>query len=293
VVLDRAADFAERTAERIAQRRPVAEEIRVNLNRLFDVITDAGGAVSRAVEPRTLDEHILNTNDTQNVHDSQVTRDMAATFGRIRSPTAYSVDRNLAAVERALHMILTSDTTAAQKASAYDVLERISGSNATISSIPDAVTGRPAAEEDVLTAVVERIEAPENSGQRDNIRDAFALALASCVEPLGIVCVSGRVSQLLGCLALLDADPRNGISHRRETIRNAAFQAAARARDDVLASVSEAERDAYNRCVDTPEMKALGERVVTAVERAAREELAQHTCVINADRIIEEARSAA
>lgn len=184
-------------------------------------------------------------NDPQNVHEPNVVHELKTIYDRIRySSTGKD---NIAKIEK---LISDSDMSAVDKTRAKATLKTMSNKNYVSSMNTDETT--------ILNNVYDRIMAPENSGNRDNLTSSLVRSLAECMErgwqgEDQQVCTTGRVSRVIGSLTLGDASEE--ISHppvTTEILRNEIFSKSYAIITDMVRSADPDVALAYNGQLENP-----------------------------------------
>lgn len=165
--------------------------------------------------------------DPQNVHETQIGNDLARIYTKIvESNSSLSELPSLHSIRSAAqkHNFASSK----HKSRALSVLDAIESRNSTIS-----VLG--ARESDVVRNVWARINSDQNSENQSSLKTAFMDSLTDSAEinqfsgDYHVVCTTGRVSRVLGCLTLLDSDKTISEPVKtKEIMRNEAFAKAAK-----------------------------------------------------------------
>ncbi len=170
--------------------------------------------------------------DTQNVHDHSVvavTRTNLENLGRAKAADVADVVRQISAAQ---------DLSEAEVSDALTVLKALK------TEPHDSFDGR--SERDVLDSVWARIQAERDPTLKRNLVETLGKQLASGVENGHVVCSTGRVTRLMGtfdgsgCEGVTDSKPIWAVKEELATL-------AARVRDDVAATLSDAQRAAYDR----------------------------------------------
>jgi hypothetical protein len=234
----------DRRLQAIQSRRAAAAEVAAG---------QGGGAGARA--EAYLDLSQRHTSDPQNSHDSGVNAAKRAIVARLRAeqgggellPTLDEIAAEL----RRLGGDFSRDPRTAQPRpelveKALAVVDRARGGERSAAA--------RASDAEVLRRVWARADDPRNAGARSAMRQAAFDALVGAWEPgLGgeqIQCVDGRISRLVGSLATLDCDPRNGHVARLEHHKNEIFALAAA--EIRAAAAAAAEQD------DEPALRDVG-----------------------------------
>lgn len=194
-----------------------------------------------------VDEYIENSqahvNDPQNVHDPSVIKNLNETASKLQL-----TERKKVSIEDTLDEIKEHIRRNAGKlgeanaVKANRTLETMSKVNAFISSYGMH-------EEYILKCVWDRSYLQENAPNADKMRMAVARALADCVEHDAVVCSTGRASQMLGALVLLDVDPGLGKAMTYQEYKNEIYKEAQAIIEEEIGNALES---------DDPGMQALG-----------------------------------
>lgn len=194
--------------------------------------------------------------DPQNVHDSEINREMRNMLTRIVEKNSNDVitlgraNINNPNVSDIYNAILSHKfPSAAHKNRAIDVFNEMSQHN--------EVTALGSYEDEILLSVWQRVHSPENDGKRQALKDSFMDALADGFDinqqgQYKKVCVNGRCSRLLSSLTILDED--KDISKplkTKEIMRNEVLSKSYKILQDSLAQASPDVAAAYRGETDT------------------------------------------
>lgn len=167
-----------------------------------------------------------HTSDAQNVHDTQVNRDLRATLHKLRA-----IDTSTNNTEQ-----VYAEITA--RANALDAAKRAAALRA-LNTMRNGglVSTYGETESAILLNTWARADDPRNARNRENIKNAIIAALVDCVEyPAGVganaraganagnlVCANGRAARVMGALATLDVDPTMGRVLTFEAYKNQVY----------------------------------------------------------------------
>lgn len=216
--------------------------VRPNIEQARAIVRDARRAIT---QPSYFAQRDV-PNDPQNVHDSQVNADMRNMYAEIQRANAQlptkSDDEIMAEIS---NVIRGAPPDKAQDAQL--IFDKMREPN-TISSL--SLDGSDVTERQLLIDVYQRITAPENINNRDNLTASFINALADGMDKNNggkhSVCTTGRCSRLLGALTLLDTNPTIAQPIKtKEILRNEIFAKAHNIIQNRLAK-SPNEADLYN-----------------------------------------------
>lgn len=222
-----------------------------------------------------------HTSDAQNVHDSQVNKDLRTTLLAIEPSLRRDKTLNDAITEMT-EFLFESDLSEDQHKLILKSLDIIRKDN--------YIGTLQCTEGHVFKCVWDRAEAPENAVNSKLIKEALAVALTEFWENGGdhaAVCINGRCSRMLASLTLLDFDDRVGAVQTKEMIKNEAIKDAtdiinacideARAsEDEARRLVGEAYRDPTVDCDENEEEKFVAEikqKISNMMEHKYREKL--------------------
>lgn len=156
---------------------------------------------------------VTNTSDSQNVHDSSVRLDNQNTLNVIRgSQSKIPVEAVLGEIRTFIQGAPADQISESKKLAAGLALNEFSKST--------FVTAYNARDSEILKQVWDRAHIPENSANSTNIKLAVVEALAACIVDGKSVCVNGRVSNVIGALATLDANSTVGAALTSEQYKN-------------------------------------------------------------------------
>ncbi len=195
--------------------------------------------------------------DPQNVHDTQVNRDISKQLSQIENES--KLHGNISKIPEKLIPKYVKDIinnvsgiTDKNKILAAETVDKIFHENQLISGIRQ--NGNPVTEMNVLTAVCNRIATSPN---KKVMETALTDSLADCHEHGHTVCPHGRTVKVFTSLATLDIDPNLGVVGTRELMRNECFNIAARVRDKTLNETSSEICAAYHANTDSDAVKKL------------------------------------
>lgn len=225
---------------------------------------------SKKAEPLTEKEAIRDNyfaetdvrNDPQNVHESQVNKDMARIYRNILQRN--SVEDNLLGsgsirdgAEIAQNMAAIRDYAKSFKFDNAKGRERAL-KTIDVMSKGNFITSLNARESEVLSNVWKRTGSAENEQNRSGLRGSLMNSLADCIED-GYnggeyqVCISGRVGRVLGAMTLLDADERISEPIKTaEILRNEIFAKSYKIIQDSLKETDDETARGYNGALDSP-----------------------------------------
>ncbi len=205
---------------------------RQNMTERKEEAKKESGGVPAAAAEIYLKKSKTHTSDTQNVHDSAVSKAMKDTYNKISVYAARNTPNNIR--NEILDFIDNKvDNNLLIHNKAKRCLEKIYNNPSFNSTIG-------ATDMQVLSAVWERSKDKENIDNKNNIQEAIIHALGD-MNPGGsdnindidsMVCVTGRTSRLLESLTLLDADKTMSAAATVEMYRNEIFDNAKKIIDD-------------------------------------------------------------
>ena len=136
------------------------------------------------------------TSDPQNVHDSQLSKELRKQYEIIKHKNSLmNINNNRASPSEIYEYIAKSKLSDSTKQNAIKTLDWIKKSNANISKLNDR-------EVNILMNTWIRAKDTNNS---DAI-DSFVNSLSDCVEHNNVVCATGRTSRILSSLLYFDKD---------------------------------------------------------------------------------------
>jgi hypothetical protein len=288
--LQRARDCYARTLSRIAAdpyQILLENDIRLNtpsvetmLNRIDDYIAPpqmpairdrVRSAKSKQKGPDYFSPDPIRS-DPQNVHETQVSSDLARVFERVKS-----ANDSLVALPSMLAI------REAVESHRFESSSHKSRALASLSAIESGglVSKLSATEPEIAKHVWVRINSPENASARDELVDAFMDSLTDATEKstysagYHTVCTTGRAARLLGCLTLLDADSQIAAPAKtKELVRNEAFAKCRKIVESQLKKSPKEVADAYEKG-DAPADSEL-ESQVSSLESAIRKKIESH-----------------
>lgn len=171
-----------------------------------------------------------HTSDSQNVHDSGLTADLARSYKNI---TDNSSDNYLSDdIPDIVNFVLNNeDLSADQKDKALRTVQKMQG-GLCIVALNDT-------EDSILLNTWNRSHHPSNINNALNIRKAISVQLADCFEHNKLICGSGRVARVIGSLVTLDSDPSVGSLLTKEAYRNELFNLASESLDKTIKKYAE------------------------------------------------------
>lgn len=195
--------------------------------------------------------------DSQNVHDSALNTDLLEQYNRIKN---YNYEEGLNfSIDN--YVPRTNDGSKYQKILyVLDVMKS--------NSYKTSLTG--STEYELLNAVWNRINSRDNIKNLGRLIEAFEDQLSECATSShSTVCVSGRCSHVISCLALLDKDPTLGILRTKEVWRNQLLNDAAKIVEHFTGDDSATPKniiDDYMKGENTEEVQALKNSIITGIQ---------------------------
>jgi predicted metal-dependent hydrolase len=165
------------------------------------------------------------TADAQNVHDSNITDDVAKSYQALiqglpsqgYDPNAFKdMKDEIRQLHKAGHI---------EQDVSYNAITTIDAMN---NDLIYSKIGLP--EQTILTNIWRRINIPANKERRHELMVSFAENLATAVEKTNVdrrpVCTGGRIARTMRTFAHIDHNPNIGILRSKEAVRNEVFQTA-------------------------------------------------------------------
>lgn len=182
-----------------------------------DIVRKSKKEKTNTKEDYFIDQQKITSNP-QNVHDSQVSKDIKNIYHHIKQTSSeISKEQAFQDIENAINSM--SDSTKKQKAlSTLGTIKK----GYRIESLNDS-------EDHILVNVWKRINDPVNNDNRNNMVASLVDSLADCIETNRYgndyqVCTNGRTSRIINSLTLLDENPDISSPPRtKEMIRNEAL----------------------------------------------------------------------
>jgi len=238
---------------RVTPPAPTAQTVRTNLNHLnppHNQVNQQG-----VVQNDRLRNNLRYFNEiervpvnTQNVHDSQVNRDIIKSYEKIKQYNQLDMANNRKVnLESCKDFIKTNGSENANK-----VLKKIMEKN--------LISNLNAREDDILLEIWKRIHSPVNKENINSLKIALLDALENSVEHGTVVCAQGRTSRLIASLALIDKDPELGVTKTQDILNVEALSKASTILQNELTSLSlnnPSLYDKYNNSVDDEETQQL------------------------------------
>jgi len=162
--------------------------------------------------------------DTQNVHDTQVSKDLRSTMALLEDAPGGAINDAIDACGRLVNN------------NGCRVLEKIRDN-------PEHVMALDCTEADVLGKVWHRANHFGNSLQKKNIVKAIADSINDCVENGSMVCTSGRAARIIGSLATLDFDHRVGHAVTVDAYRSQMFNETQKELQQLIAEAGNSDGD--------------------------------------------------
>jgi hypothetical protein len=201
-------------------------------------------------------------NDPQNVHESQVNKDMARIYQSIlhRNQVEDDLLGNGSIKDGAE---IAQNITALRDYARSHKFENPKGKERAMKTIDvmskgNWITSLNARESEILSNVWKRTGSAENEQNRVSLRGSLMNSLADCIED-GYnnaeyqVCISGRVGRVLGSMTLLDADERISEPIKTaEILRNEIFSKSYKIIQDALKETDDETARGYNGALDSP-----------------------------------------
>jgi len=162
--------------------------------------------------------------DRQNVHDSNIYKDIADQIDIVRK----NITNDVYKYEDIKKEILESHKLL------YDDLESFNMVFSAIEKSGDISYLNGVRERDILELLWNRAHDPRNEKSRDDILTALTDNLKDCIEYKNPVCLTGRITKLWSSLAKLDFNPEIGLLKTKEIIRNEFLNECSKIRDEYL-----------------------------------------------------------
>ncbi len=183
--------------------------------------------------------------DSQNVHDSNITREFSEQFSHLKEKVGPVGANNINEFYIWLQKTLPDRFVALRNSiesncQLYDTTVK---------------PPRKFPEKDVIAAVWRRIMS--NSRNQADMLEALALRLEACFEDGHPVCTTGRCEQILSALATLDQDPGMGILRTTDLVKGQMYSQGSKIINNELAKLPKNIQDAYNK---SEAKKTLDER---------------------------------
>ena len=239
--------------------------------------------------------------NVQNVHDSNLTEDVANSYKKIIRGLDFSGITDAEAIDEIRQSIdrLASegDITRDQKLKANKTLNAMVRSTGVFSKIGSS-------EKKILSNIWRRIHIPENEDNRENMTVALVENMASSVERNGVagspVCMGGRVARVMSSLANMDHNPDVGVLKTKELVRNEVFSVAQQTyktfmEDTIENGETESMRKGAEDCKeghDTPESDAFEEVVKEKIEERLRNDYTELMSETDLNTLIGECQAA-
>lgn len=251
---------------------------------------------NKATEPITEREQMRDNyfaehdirNDPQNVHESQVNKDMARIYQNIISRNRVENELMAPAISGTQREGDAQKNISAVRDYAKTFkFENPKGKDRALKTIEvmsrgNWISSLNARESEVLSNVWQRTGSAENEQNRASLRGALMNSLADCIED-GYngneyqVCISGRVGRVLGSMTLLDAD--ENISEpikTAEILRNEVFSKSYKIIQDALKETDEETARGYNGALESPapevetKVRVFEDQLRTRIENTLR-----------------------
>lgn len=194
-----------------------------------------------------VDEYIgtsqAHVSDAQNVHDPSVVKNLGETASKLQL-----TERKKVSVEDTMGEIREYIRRNAGKLGEANAV-KANRTLDTMNKVNALIASYEMHEEHILKCVWDRSHLRENAPNADKMRMAVARALADCVEHDSVVCSTGRASQMLGALVLLDVDPDLGKAMTYQEYKNEIYKECQKIIEEEVENALES---------DDPDMQALG-----------------------------------
>ncbi len=199
--------------------------------------------------------------DRQNVHDSTVTRTVAASVNRLRNQSGSSSDTG-SSLSEIRNLIKRADVSPDKRDTANQALDSIERNNQL-----NSATG--ITETELLQLVWERLHHQDNAENQKALRENLVDELSACVENGGAVCSTGRFTHILGTLNGVDdaVDIRPGWALSKELVEKAGVMYRER-----IAALAEEDRVAVEAADPTEAQQVRNEEVMDTVRKDLRDD---------------------
>lgn len=218
-------------------------------------------------------------NDPQNVHETQVNKDMSRIYRNIMHKNQFE-DTLFDYEQTGVNPATLKEIRQYAKSYQFPDKKKRKRALQTIDKMAEGnwISTLNARENEVLVNVWKRIASPENEKHRDGLHSALMDSLADCVEE-GYngqdyqVCASGRTGRVLGSLTLLDADEKISEPIKTtEVLRNEVFAKSYQIIQNALKETDTETARAYNGALESPAPDV--EQRVTEFENDLRNRIA-------------------
>lgn len=192
-------------------------------------------------------------NDPQNVHETQVNKDMVRIYRNIQ----YRNDQNM---ENAMPQTSIEELRDYAKRHNFGSPEKQRRALQTINKMAEGnfISTLNAKENEILGNVWNRVNSAENMENRDGLRSSLMDSLSECVER-GYnggdyqVCASGRTARVLGAMTLLDTNESISTPMKTaEILRNEVFSKSYKIIQDALKETDDETARGYNGALESP-----------------------------------------
>jgi hypothetical protein len=126
-------------------------------------------------------------------------------------------------------------------------------------------------EQDIITAIWRRAHDLENVERSDEIKNSLGDAMLDCVEGSGLVCMAGRTSKYWQALARLDKNEDIGVLKTKQALKNEIYERSAKIVNDYLTNASDELRTAYQKGVETEQVKELSDSIKADISAIAND----------------------
>jgi hypothetical protein len=189
----------------------------------------ATSSTKKEAAEKVLTSAIHHTSDPQNVHDSQIIRDLKLTLEKL--PPAGDTTVTIDAARKFINDEWDEPEFKWKATTALVTIGR-----------GEFITTFASREDEIFDRVWRRCNEDGNKSSALLLKGAVARALADCVTsepgaPLNTVCINGRCSRIIGSLALLDYDPTVGGALSFEEYKNQILHETAEIIDEVIADL--------------------------------------------------------
>jgi hypothetical protein len=215
-----------------------------------------GTATKAQVVERYMNEGRKVVNDPQNVHDSNVGKDLKTTFDKLEHTQLTDRDE-----QEIIQSIQSKNIPQEQKDKAINTLNKM--------AVGDEIVRINSNENEVLGSVWHRIKDPRNITNRNELENSLIGALA---EGSG-TCITGRCSRVITSLSFLDDDPTIGKVVSTDMVKNEAINRASIILKEELEKTTPEIQIAYNIVKPTQQQQQLNDAFTAEVKQKIKNDI--------------------
>lgn len=203
------------------------------------------------------------TPDNHNVHDTSVNDGVKEHYAKIKKLNSRMEYKPEYSYQAAKEMVIRNS---ADKDKIAKIFDRFNNDH--------KIKCLDSSEQELIGAVYQRMHAPENKNNFNELRQALCDAINDCGTEAGTVCQHGRISRIIASLAILDAEPSMGILKTKQLARTEIYNTAGKIVSDAVAELKIDDKkiyDDYINDVDSSEVLEFKNSLEQDIEKIRKD----------------------